>query len=109
MESSRPVEPRERGLAAAYCPRCQGTTTHAGEACVGCLTRAENRRHGWLWLALGAPLLLLGLAALRSLPSFWPVPHAHRSSLALGLLLLLAGAFLAGRGLRAIVRGRSPD
>jgi len=110
MDSTRSSERRERrDLTPAHCPRCEGTTTHAGDVCVGCLTRAENRRHGWLWLALGAPLLLLGGMAIRTIPSFWPVPYAHRSSLAVALLLLVAGATLAGRGLRAIVRGRSPD
>lgn len=110
MESSRPTErAKPRGLGSAHCPRCQGTTTHAGDACTGCLARAENRRIGALWLALGVPLLLVGLAAVRSVPSYWPPPHAHRSSLGLGLLLLLAGAVVAGRGLRALLRGRSPD
>jgi hypothetical protein len=110
MDASRPTERTERrALGSAYCPRCDGTTTHAGDACTGCLARVENRRIGALWLALGVPLLLVGLAAVRSVPSSWPPPHAHRSSLGLGLLLLLAGSFVAGRGLRGLLRGRSPD
>lgn len=110
MSSTRPSERHERrGPAGAYCARCEGTTTHAGDVCVGCLARAENRRIGLVWLGLGVPVLLLAAAAIRSVPLAWPWTRNDRSMAGLALLLLLAGCYVAGRGLRAVLRGRSPD
>ena len=110
----RPRDPHRRqsaateGLRAAPCPRCGVTTTHTGDACTGCLRRAENRKAGALWLALAAPLLVAGLWGMSTVPG-WPPPSNHRGSAGLAMLLVLGGLVLGARGLRGLVLGRSPD
>ncbi len=103
-----PARPPRAGLRSAPCPRCALTTTHTGDACTRCLARAEHRKIGLLWLVLAAPLLLVGLSALRSVPR-WPPPWDHRGSATLGIALVLGGLIAGARGLRGVVAGRSPD
>lgn len=108
LERSRERPDASATPRAARCPRCDLTTTHAGDACTRCLVRRENRRIGALWLALAAPLLVAGAWVLTTIPR-WPPPWSHRGSAGLALLLTLGGLVLGARGLRGLALGRSPD
>lgn len=112
LGDSGPTFPRTE-----HCEVCQARTTHVRQGCTKCMGRADNRKQGLLFLAIGAPLLVLGVAGLvgRSETSMLddhgarivvsgPVVPRWAAGMVLGF-----GVLVTGQGLRGALYGQDPE
>lgn len=98
-------EPQQTWPRSERCATCDRTTTHVATGCTRCMARGENRRQGALFAAIGAPLVVLGLA-----PTWQNLGLTHHVRSGNGwLLLALLGAGLLAKGLRALLTGSDPE
>jgi hypothetical protein len=93
-----------------HCDVCERLTTHVRQGCTRCMGRADNRKQGALWAAIGAVLIAIGLGLMAVRTSSSTGFGRRRVGVSwLSILALVGGASLAAKGLKGLVFGSDPE